>query len=99
MTRVLVDAYVLDVLMADLVGHDNHPSAFVVFMRLWRLTEGGRRKTMPTSLRSLVDQTGLSKRAIQIAVDRLERRQLIGIERQMPTAVPVYRVHRPWVRK
>ena len=95
---VPVDAYVFDVLMADLIGHDRQPSAFVLYLALWRLTDGGRKKSAPVSLRSLTEQTGLSKRAIQDASDRLERRQLISIERQMPTAVPVYRLHKPWVR-
>jgi hypothetical protein len=95
---VPVDVYVFDVLMADLIGHDRQPSAFVLYLALWRLTDGGRRKSAPVSLRSLTEQTGLSKRAIQDASNRLERRQLISIERQLPTAVPVYRLHKPWVR-
>jgi hypothetical protein len=95
---VPVDAYVFDVLMADLINHDRQPSAFVLYLALWRLTGSGRRKSAPISLRSLAELTGLSKRAIQDAADRLERRQLISIERQMPTAVPVYRLHKPWTR-
>jgi hypothetical protein len=94
-----VDAYVLDVLMPDLIGHDRQPSAFVLYLRLWRLTEGGRRQSGPLSLRELSDQTGLSKRGIQDAVNRLERRQLITIERAMPTGVPRYRIHKPWQRQ
>jgi hypothetical protein len=93
-----IDEYVLDVLMPDLIGHDRQPSAFVVYLRLWRLTSGGKKKSAPLSLRDLSDQTGLSKRAIQDAVDRLERRQLVTVERAMPTAVPMYKVLRPWVR-
>ena len=97
-TRISVDAYIVDVLMADLIGHDRQPSAFVLYLRLWRLTNGGRRRTPPISLRDLSDQTGLSKRAIQDAVDRLERRQLVDVRREAPTAVPTYQVHRPWRR-
>ena len=96
---VAVDAYVFDVLMADLIAHDRQPSAFVLYLSIWRLTDGGRKRSAPISLRSLSEQTGLSKRAIQDAADRLERRQLISIERQMPTAVPVYRLHKPWERR
>ncbi len=96
---VAVDAYVFDVLMADLIAHDRQPSAFVLYLAIWRLTDGGKKRSAPTSLRSLSEQTGLSKRAIQDAADRLERRQLISIERQMPTAVPVYRLHKPWERR
>jgi hypothetical protein len=98
MPRVSVDAYVFDVLMADLIGHDRQPSAFALYLRLWRVTEGGRRKSGPLSLRELSEQTGLSKRAIQDAVDRLERRQLVTVERELPTSIPIYRVHRPWHR-
>jgi hypothetical protein len=96
--NVSVDAYVFDVLMADLIAHDRQPSAFVLYLAIWRLTDGGKKKSAPISLRALSEQTGLSKRAIQDASDRLERRQLISIERQMPTAVPVYRLHKPWER-
>lgn len=98
MERICYDAYVLDVLMQDLIGHDRQPSAFVVYLRLWRLTAGGRKASPPTSLRELTEQTGLSKRAIQDAVSTLERRRLVRVERTMPTAVPVYRVLRPWQR-
>jgi Helix-turn-helix domain len=95
---VPVDSYVFDVLMGDLIGHDRQPSAFVLYLFVWRLTDGGKKKSAPISLRTLSERTGLSKRAIQDAADRLERRQLISIERQMPTAVPVYRLHKPWQR-
>lgn len=98
MPAVAIDPYVIDVLMGDLIGHDRQPSAFVLYLYIWRLTDGGKRKSAPISLRALSDHTGLSKRAIQDASDRLERRELISIERQMPTAVPVYRLHKPWVR-
>lgn len=96
MDRVCYDAYVVDVLMPDLIGHDHQPSAFVVYLRLWRLTAGGQKPSVPTSLRALAEHTGLSKRTIQDAVSTLERRRLIQIQRAMPTAVPVYRVLRPW---
>ena len=93
-----IDDYILDVLMPDLIGHDRQPSAFILYLRLWRLTDGGRKKSAPLSLRDLAEQTGLSKRAIQDAVDRLERRQLVTVERAMPTTVPTYRVCKPWLR-
>ena len=93
-----LDDYVIDVLMADLIAHDRQPSAFVLYLRLWRECEGGRKRTRPLSLRDLSESTGLSKRAIQDAIDRLERRQLISIERSMPTAVATYRENRPWRR-
>jgi hypothetical protein len=98
MDRIPIDAYVLDVLMADLIAHDRQPSAFVLYLWLWRVTNGGRKPSGPISLRDLSDRTGLSKRSIQDAIDRLVRRQLITAERSMPTAVATFRVLRPWVR-
>jgi hypothetical protein len=95
---VPVDPYVLDVLMPDLVGHDRQPTAFLVYLRLWRLTGGGRRASAEVSLRELSDQTGMSKRAIQEAVETLQRRRLIDLTRERPTAVPTYRVMKPWKR-
>ena len=97
--RCALDAYVIDVLMPDLVAHDRQPSAFILYLRLWRATNGGRAASPALSLRDLSESTGLSKRAIQNAVDSLERRQLIGVDRALPTAVPRYRVLRPWHRR
>ena len=98
MKTVEVDAYVIDTLMQDLVGHDHQPSAFLVYLSLWRATEGGGRKSEPVSLRTLAESTGLSKRAVQEAVNRLERRRLAVVHREHPLAVPRYEVLRPWRR-
>jgi len=95
---VAVDACVIDTLMPDLVGHDRQPSAFVVYLCLWRLTGGGT-KRVTVSLRDLSEHTGLSKRAVQDALLRLHRRRLIGVKRESITAIPEPRVHRPWVRR
>ncbi|MFL6258564.1 MAG: helix-turn-helix domain-containing protein [Thermoanaerobaculia bacterium] len=98
MKTVEVDAYVIDTLMQDLVGHDHQPSAFLVYLFLWKGTEGGRRVSEPVSLRVLAESTGLSKRAVQEAVNRLERRRLAVVHRDHPLAVPRYEVLRPWRR-
>lgn len=95
---VPVDAYVLDVLMPDLVGHDRQPTAYLVYLRLWRLTGGARRPSPAVSLRELSEATGMSKRAIQDAVETLARRRLIAVARASPTAIPAYRVLKPWQR-
>ena len=93
-----LDAYVVDTLLPDLVGHDHRPSAFVVYLVLWRLTEGGR-TSAAVSLRTLAESTGLSKRAVQTALASLAgRRRLVLVERESPTAVPVYTLLRPWRR-
>ena len=94
-----VDPYVLDVLLPDLVGHDRHPSAFLVYLHLWRRSRGGRAKGEAVTLRALADGTGLSKRAVQDALATLVRRRLVAVERSAPTAVPKIAVLRPWERR
>lgn len=99
---VQVDDYVLDTLMADLVGHDRQPSAFLVYLHLWRRTHGAAEapvgSAVQLSLLDLAAATGLSKRAVQAALARLVRRKLIASWRESITAVPVYTVLRPWMR-
>ena len=97
MDTVEMDAYVLDTLMPDLVGHDRQPSAFLVYLYLWRGTGGGNAE-VEVSLRELAEGTGLSRRGVQDAVARLARRRLVEVARDSITAVPRYRVHRPWRR-
>lgn len=97
METVEIDAYVVDTLMRDLVGHDRQPSAFLVFLHLWRRAGSPGDRTR-VSLREIAESTGLSRRAVQDAVARLERRRLIGVRRESVTAVPEYTVHRPWRR-
>jgi hypothetical protein len=91
-----VDEYVLGTLMRDLTGHDRQPSAFLVYLTLWRLAQAGSGWSVQASLREVADATGLSRRAVQSALARLHKRKLIGIERAGVTAVPVYTVQRPW---
>jgi hypothetical protein len=101
MTTVPVDAYVLDTLMADLVGHDRQPSAFLVYLFLWRRTHGsdaGDSEEAQVSLLDIAIGTGLSKRAVQEALRLLAKRRLVSIQREGITAIPVYTVRRPWVR-
>jgi hypothetical protein len=93
---VAVDAYVFDTLMHDLIGHDRAPSAFVVYLYLWRRSLGSGEATVQTSLRDIAEGTGFSKRGVQEAISVLARRQLIGIARQSITDIPVYTVKRPW---
>ena len=98
MHTVEMDAYVVDTLMADLVGHDRQPSAFIVYLLLWRRTHGAGLSTIQVSLLDLTVGTGLSKRAVQQALLWLSKRRLISIRRESITAIPVYTVKRPWVR-
>ena len=98
MPTVEIDAYVLDSLMADLVGHDRQPSAFLVYLFLWRRTHGSGEAAAQVSLLDISMGTGLSKRAIQEALRLLAKRRLLSIQRESITAIPVYEVLRPWMR-
>src|SRR5262245_46999860 len=98
MASLALDPYVVDVLMPDLVGHDRHPSAYLLYLHLWRRTDGGRHASGELSLSSMAEGTGLSKRAVQMALDRLLRRQLVVSERGSTTAPHALRVCRPWLR-
>jgi hypothetical protein len=98
MTSVEIDAYVLDSLMADLVGHDRQPSAFLVYLFLWRRTHGSGEAMARVSLLDISMGTGLSKRAVQEALRLLAKRRLLSIQRESITAIPVYEVLRPWLR-
>ena len=93
-----IDEYILDTLMVDLIGHDRQPSAFLVYVFLWRQTHGRGESTIRVALQDIAEQTGLSKRSVQTAVAWLVRRQLIAVARESITAIPVYTVMRPWAR-
>jgi hypothetical protein len=95
MLTIDVDVYVLDVLMRDLVGHDRSPSAFLVYLYLWRRTRDGESR-LP--LQRIAEGTGLSKRSVQAAIGHLEGRRLLRVKRESITAVPEYAVLRPWAR-
>jgi len=47
------------------------------------------------SLREIAEGTGLSRRGVQNAVRRLERRRLVSVEKTSPTGVPRYQIHWP----
>jgi len=93
--RVAVDAYVIDSLMPDLVGHDRRPSTMLVFLYLWRRTRGGARPAV-VSLSMIADGTGLAKRSVQTALDHLRRRDLVGLRRANPTAAPTVTLRCHW---
>jgi Helix-turn-helix domain len=96
MSSIPLDEYIVDVLMPDLVGHDRQPSAFVVYLHLWRLTHGDSAPTAQVALQDIAERTGLSKRSVQGAVAWLAKRNLLSTARASITAVPVYTVLRPW---
>lgn len=95
---MLLDPYVLDTLMPDLVGHDRMPSAYLVYVQLYRRTHAASKVCVSIALLDLAAATGLSKRAVQNAVRHLGLRRLLSVERASITSVPSYTVHRPWRR-
>lgn len=95
---VPIDDYVLDVLMRDLIGHDQQPAAYLVYLYLYRLAVRSKWKPISISLRTLADATGLSKSAVHTALARLRRRELIVTTSDHATATPRHRVLRHWRR-
>jgi hypothetical protein len=95
---ITFDAYLVDTLMPDLVGHDGQPSAFLVYLFLSAQSRSRRARALPASYTQIALCTGLSRSAVQAAVATLKRRQLIAVHRGSPTAVPEYSVLRPWRR-
>ena len=85
MERVVLDPYVIDSLMPDLVGHDRRPSAYIVYLYLWRRTRAATRATT-ASYQMIADGTGLSKASAQTAVGWLAQRRLIEVKRRTATS-------------
>lgn len=95
--KALLDDYLVETLLPDLVGHDRAPSAFLVFLKLWHMA-GGPGRNVQISLSTLAVETGLSKSSVQSALRHLRRRNYLGSRRGGPTAVPVHTVRAPWRR-
>jgi DNA-binding transcriptional MocR family regulator len=91
-----VDDYVLDVLMRDIVGHDRQPAAYLVYLHLYGEAARAKWRPVPASLRTLAEATGLSKSAVQSALENLRRRELIVSVSEHSTALPRHRVLRHW---
>jgi DNA-binding MarR family transcriptional regulator len=91
-----IDDYVLDILMRDLLGHDQKPAAYVVYLYLYGQAARRNWKPVPARVRALADATGLSKSAVQTALAHLRRRQLISSVASHSTATPRHRVLRHW---
>ena len=90
-----VDRYVIDTLMADLVGHDHRPSAYLVYLAILAAAADG---CAALSYQQLAERTGLSKRTTQHAIAALRGRSLIEVVRRGPTETPEYRPLTPWRR-
>ena len=98
-SSIPVDAYVFDILMRDILGHDKQPSALVVYLFLYARAARNGWRPVTASLRQVADETGISKSAVQAGLQNLHRRELIVTTMLHPTASPVHRVLRPWRRR
>jgi hypothetical protein len=98
MGEVTLDAYLFDCLLPDLVGHDRRPASFVIYLYLYRQASQQANWSVRLSHQSIATATGLSRSAVQSALAHLQTRQLIASSRAHPTAVPLHRVLRPWLR-
>src|SRR5437762_2246480 len=96
MKTIAIDGYVLDALMRDLIGRDKSPSAFAVYLFLWRRAREGGSWSTRVSHKGIADETGLSKSAVQAAVRHLNQRKLIRSTHASPTSTPEHQVLRPW---
>jgi len=82
--------------MADLVGHDHKPSAYLVYLAL---LNAGQKKPVVISHAELAERTGLSKRTVQSSIAHLVRRQLLESVAAGPTDIPRYQPLMPWRRQ
>ena len=99
MKTIAIDDYVLDTLLRDLIGHDKSPSAYAVYLHLWRRARQADSWSAKVSHKGIADDTGLSKSAVQAAIRHLNRRKLIHTTHATPTATPEHHVLRPWARR
>jgi DNA-binding transcriptional MocR family regulator len=93
---IRIDDYAIDVLMRDIVGHDQQPTAYLVYLYLYGQAARKKWKPVVASVRMLANTTGLSKSAVQIAFANLRRRELIVTTRDHATATSRHRVLRHW---
>jgi hypothetical protein len=98
MQRFHLDAYVVDTLMPDLVGHDRRPATFIVYLYLLRRAAASQRDSVSVSLQSIATRTGLSKSTVQDAIRHLRRRGLLDPTVLATVSNPVRRILRPWNR-
>jgi hypothetical protein len=91
----VLDDYITDVLMRDLVGHDRKPAAFLVYV--WLAAEQARQKgDVQISYEDMAESIGISRSSAQTAVRWLLKRKLLAVKKQTVTATPTYTVRSPW---
>ena len=95
-SSIPIDDYVMDVLLRDLNGHDQKPSAFLVYLYLYGQAARNKWRHISASVRTIADATGLSKSAVHAALKHLQRRELVATTADYLTATPRHRVLRHW---
>jgi hypothetical protein len=91
----VLDDYIVDVLMRDLVGHDRKPASFLVYV--WLAAERARRREdVRVSYEEMAESIGISKSSAQAAVRWLMKRKLLDMKKQTSTSTPSYTVRTPW---
>jgi Crp-like helix-turn-helix domain len=98
MVQIAIDAYLLDCLLPDLVGHDRRLASFIIYLFLYGRASQQASWSVRISHQMIASATGLSRSAVQSALAHLQKRQLVTTSRAHPTAVPLHRVLRPWLR-
>jgi hypothetical protein len=91
----VIDDYVIDVLMRDLVGHDRKPASFLIYLWLAAVQARGHGE-VEASYQDLAESVGVSRSSAQGAVRWLLRRKLITASRKSVTSTPSYTVRTPW---
>jgi hypothetical protein len=92
---LVLDNYITDTLMRDLVGHDRKPVSFLVY--LWLTAEQAKtRDEVRVSYQQVAECVGISKSSAQSAIGWLLKRKLLTATRESVTATPVYTVRSPW---
>jgi hypothetical protein len=94
-----IDDYVFDVLMRDLIGHDQKPAAYLVYLHLYGQAARNKWRPISASVRRVADATGLSKSAVHAAMRHLRRRQLLATTADHVTATSRHRLVRHWRTK
>jgi hypothetical protein len=91
----ILDDYITDTLMRDLVGHDRKPVSFLVY--LWLAAEQAKTRTdVQTSYQHVAESVGISKSSAQAAIGWLLKRKLLAVRKENVTATPLYTVRSPW---
>jgi len=91
----ILDDYITDTLMRDLVGHDRKPVSFLVY--LWLAAEQAKtRADVQASYQHVAEAVGISKSSAQAAIGWLLKRKLLAVRKENVTATPLYTVRSPW---